>query len=374
MAEIIRTVCGDIAPGELGMTSMHEHTLYDLRHLTAKFIPMLPPVPEERTKYKVENLAFLRGGGSYYSMDGAHMDDVDYMARELGFFKELGGNSICDCSPSCMRGSVTDMARLSRISGIQIVCSTGLYTNISRPDKYRGWSELQMAEFFEKEALEGIDGTGIKAGILKSAVESVDETGKYIHPEELVVVRACARVAAKTGMPMQIHCQKPVQPDAILRMVDMILSEYGVKPEKVLLCHMGNYLLGNLSIEEYVTKFDSFRVMSHKLHDTVLKMGVNIGLDTWGMPMENPSMMIQDDQDHLKLLYYLLSNGYGGQVVLGHDFCGYLTSRQFGGYGMTRWPEYAVGMCRQFGIPEEELRKPVYETPARLLAFEPPRS
>ena len=29
MAKIIRTVCGDIAPEDLGFTDMHEHTITD---------------------------------------------------------------------------------------------------------------------------------------------------------------------------------------------------------------------------------------------------------------------------------------------------------------------------------------------------------
>jgi len=36
---------------------------------------------------------------------------------------------------------------------------------------------------------------------------------------------------------------------------------------------------------------------------------------------------------------------------------------------MTRWPDYAIGMCRQLGIPEEDLQKVTTENPARILAF-----
>jgi phosphotriesterase-related protein len=365
----IRTVCGDIKPEQLGMTSMHEHTLYDLRGLALKFKDLLPPVPEETTTFTLENLSFLRNGGSYYSLESACMADVDYMSKELGYFKALGGVSICDCSPSCLRGNISEIKNISEQSGVNIVCSSGLYTAMSRPDSYLDMSESQMAELFEKEVTVGIDGTDIKAGILKCAIEGLNAAEDDLHPLELASVRACAKVAAKTGMPIQIHSAIPVSPPLILKTAYMVLDEFGVSPDKLLMCHMDRYLIADLQIFDYVMNFDSFRILSHELQDQLLKMGCSIGVDTWGIPMANPTHLIQDDYDRLKFFYYLLDKGYSSQVVLGHDAIGKISSKQFGGFGMTRWPEYAIGMMRQLGIEEEDINNVIVNNPARILAF-----
>jgi phosphotriesterase-related protein len=58
----ITTVCGSIAPEELGMPSMHEHTLLDLSAAGQYMLDMFPDVSPKQVEFKPENYPFLKTG------------------------------------------------------------------------------------------------------------------------------------------------------------------------------------------------------------------------------------------------------------------------------------------------------------------------
>ena len=100
MAEIM-TVCGPIAPNELGFTSMHEHILHDSRVFRERLEKLLPkdvPIPMDADEpVCIENIGYLRRN-YFLSWDAVSMDDEDLMTAEMVDFKASGGEAVVDMS------------------------------------------------------------------------------------------------------------------------------------------------------------------------------------------------------------------------------------------------------------------------------------
>lgn len=364
----ITTVNGDISLNELGLTSMHEHTLFDLSTMTDRIRAMLPQAPPEKATLKIENLAFLKNGGAILSEECSKTDDIEYLINELRIFKSVGGKSICDCSPIGMRGNPDDIKKISEASGINIICATGLYTYASRPNELMEKSENYLISLFEKEISEGMNGTMVKPGFIKCALGGVTEKNT-IDENEITALRACSSVAEKTGMSIHVHTAAPLTSEHILYATDIILDQCGVEPDRLLMCHMDAFLLSNLTLSDYVLNEGMLRNINMDLPLKLLDKGVNIGIDSWGIPLGNPNIVLQDDYDRLKELVYLLKRGYESQIVLGHDVVGELSGVAYGSYGFTRFPEFTLPMLKQFGFGDEVINKLTEKNPARILAY-----
>ena len=362
----IMTVCGEISPEKLGVTSLHEHTFLDMRIAGSYLKGYFKNAPAEMLAFKPENYAFLKTGVYLASDDCAVTDDPDYLAREYGFFKADGGQSVCDCSPIGVRGDVLKMRELSKKTGLNIVCATGIYTMSSRPAELLGKTDEDYYQVFRREVEQGIDGTDIHPGMLKAAIATYGPDGKLMDGE-LAGIRACARLSGETGLSVHIHTDPVVSGDDVVAAAKLAI-EYGAQPDKVHICHMDNRIAKDVPVGEYLTKPELDRTLNLDEHKKLLDLGVTIGLDTWGMPVTNNAFFMPDDFERLKALITLLDLGYGDQITLGCDFSSKIMGRTYGGYGCTRFMEFALPMLEQNGHGEA-IRKLVIENPARILAY-----
>lgn len=362
----IRTVRGDIAPEALGFTSMHEHTMLDLSIASEFMKNILPPIPEQMLKFVPQNYGFLKTGVYLLSEELKVVDDFDYLTSELGYFKALGGNAICDCSPIGVRIHIEKIRELSEKTGLHIICATGIYTEISRPQELMGKDADYLYGIFKNEVEHGIDGTDIKPGILKCALATCTQDG--ITPGEIAGLQACAKLSAETGMSVHIHTDPMVDRKLILEAVDHAIQNQGVHPERILVCHMDNRIANSVPVENYLKTPGLDRTLNLDLQKALLDRGINIGLDTWGMPVSNPQYFMPDDMERLKALITLLDLGYSKQITLGDDFSCKIQGRTYGSYGCTRFTEFALPMLEQMGYKEQILHLTV-ENPARILAF-----
>jgi phosphotriesterase-related protein len=251
----ITTVKGNIVPEELGVTTMHEHTICDL-HLLYEALGMSETIDEEPYKLKMENLAFLREGGFAVSDETLyHNDDVEYMAGEFRAFKEAGGSSIVDASPIGLRGNVERIREVAEQTGVNVVCCTGLYITEGRPPETKGWSMDDMVRAFKKEIDEGIDGTEIHPGFVKCAQNTIDWENNSVSAVELDTIRAGARVAAEYGMSFHVH-NNNVFDDQILEAADIVTKECGLSPERLLMLHMDNHIKDPMDFDKYLSEFE----------------------------------------------------------------------------------------------------------------------
>ena len=366
----IRTVQGDISPEQLGYTSMHEHTLVDMRLVGEYLTQFIPPAPDEKLTFKTENYAFLKTGAVLISNDPANTitDDLDYMTKEVTAFKELGGQSIVDASMIGIRGNPDDIRKLSGITGVNIIMATGLYLAPSRPEEYKNSDVDFMISRFEKEINEGMDGTDVKPGILKCALASVTDDFE-LEETEMAAFMACAMIAANNGMSVHVHTASPLTADHILQAVDIVVEESGINPEQIQMCHMDNIVTTHIDLFDYITNTDTKKTVNTELQERLMDKGCNIGFDTFGSPVVSNFAFLPDDFDRMKALVQLIKKGYVSQITLGHDMCCRLYSLSYGNYGYTRFPTLLEELGPMIDLSENVIRQITVDNPARILAY-----
>lgn len=357
----ITTVCGDIAPDQLGFTTMHDHTFIDLSVSGAYMESMFPGIPQEMVRFVPENYGFLKSGTYLMCKELQVVDDLEGMAKEYGYFAALGGKSVCDPAPSTARGDVRKMRALSEKTGLNIICATGIYHEAAIAEDMRNRDTGFYYHFCKDEIEKGIDGTDVHPGLLKAALATGSET-------ETAVLEACVRLSAETGMSVHVHTEPTMDGDEILDLLNATTKKYGVDPGRVVVCHMDNRIACGVMVGDYLEDPDVDRTLDLTIQKALLGQGYNIGLDTWGMPVVNPNFFMPDDFERMKALVTLIDLGYAGQITLGNDFSSKLMWRAYGGFGCTRFEEYALPLLEQLGR-EEAVKKLVYENPTRILAY-----
>lgn len=172
--EIVMTVAGPINPSQLKFTLTHEHILVDF--IGADKISSDRYAPDEVVKTA---LPFLM--------------DV----------KNKGCHTFIDCTPPYIGRDVVLLKELSQKTGLQILTPTGYYG--AAMEKYvpkHAYTESaeQLSARWIKEWNEGIDGTGIKPGFIKTGVDKGPLSGV-----QRKLIDAAALTHLATGLPIGVH-------------------------------------------------------------------------------------------------------------------------------------------------------------------------
>jgi phosphotriesterase-related protein len=190
---------------------------------------------------------------------------------------------------------------LSQKTGINIICSTGLYTEEEGSPSY--WKtrvqfgadlSKMISELFIKEITEGIGTTGIKAGVIK--VGSSPEMTPY----EEAVHKAAVIAQKATGVPIITHTQGPT---GGVEQAEFLLSQ-GADPKKVMIGHVTN----------------SKEIDYHK---AILAKGVSIGFDRFGLAR----LYGVPDDVSVQNIATLCKEGYANKIMLSHDTVNYWVGR-----------------------------------------------
>lgn len=310
----INTVTGTISTDKLGTTLMHEHLLvgwagWELDCKAPKF----------------DRKAAMRGA-------------VDRL-KEL---KDLGVNTFLDPCPNDIGRDVVFMAEAADQSGMNIICTTGLYKeDLGNTVYMKQRSADEIAEIYSTELTEGIGETGIKASLIKCA------TGKdHVTEYEEKCLRAAARAAKKTGVPITTHTEDGTMGREQL---DIFESE-GVDLKKVIIGHScGSSNLG--------------------YHADMLDRGCYLGFDRFGLDFVHP------DRLRMASLIGLLGVGFEKQIVLSHDSVACILGRGLGlppevmelikNWKPTHIFKNILPKLREAGVPEQKINAMLVENPRR---------
>ncbi|WP_026695726.1 phosphotriesterase family protein [Peribacillus kribbensis] len=260
------TVTGHIEAKDLGKTLIHEH-----------FIFGYPGFQGDSTLGGFDEEEALRT-----SIDIAHK------------LMKLGVKTVVDPTPNECGRNPLFLKRISQATGLQIICATGYYYEGEGATPYfkfrqaLGTAEQDIYEMFRAEITEGIEGTGIKPGIIKLA-SSKDVITDY----EKMFFRAAARIQQDTGIVLLTHTQEGTMGVEQAKM----LLELGADPDKIIIGHM----CGNTN---------------PAYHKEVMDMGVRIGFDRFGI---QGMVGAPPDEERIKTLLALLEAGYEDQILLSHD-------------------------------------------------------
>lgn len=263
----VNTVTGPVPADALGRTLMHEHFLF--------------------------GFAGWQGDATLGGFqEEAYTKDCVQAAEDA---KAYGISTIVDATTNECGRNVRFLKKIAELTGMNIICSTGYYYQDESAYAYwnfrKGFANIEdeIYEMMATELTKGIEGTGIKAGVIKLA----SSQGK-ISPMEEVFFRAAARAQKETGCVIITHTQLGTMGVEQAR----LLTSCGADPGKIAIGHMcGSVDLG--------------------YHEEVLKQGVYVNLDRFGL--EGELFHTPTDEERMDLIQKLVEKGYGDKILLGHD-------------------------------------------------------
>jgi phosphotriesterase-related protein len=167
----VQSVLGPVAPEQLGATLLHEHLVFGPENS-----PGWAPLPDRA------------------ALARTIADELRDVRAEhgLGCFVDL---SAIGCSRDVELGRA-----VASQSGVAVVLCTGFWEGSSYPDWVNEASIEAIATVITRELEEGINGTGVRAGVIKDATAQPGITR-----QEANVLRAAARAHLRTGAAIITH-------------------------------------------------------------------------------------------------------------------------------------------------------------------------
>jgi len=213
---VLQTVRGAVDTADLGVTLMHEHVFIRTPDVQANY-------PEE------------------WGDEEARVADA---VQRLQAAYDAGVRTIVDPTVVGLGRYVPRIQRVMEQVPVNLVVATGVYTYNDAPRffSYRGpalnevlGADLPdpMVDLFVGDIRDGIAGTGVKAGMLKCAIDHQGMT-----PGVERVMRAVAKAHLATGVPITVHTHPGSQTGLDVKRV--ICDEEGVDPGRVVLGHSGD--------------------------------------------------------------------------------------------------------------------------------------
>ena len=254
----IETVLGLVSTEDLGFTLCHEHV--------------------------GTNAAGIRQIYPEFIAPGLEDQSVDALKQA----REEGLKSIVDLTTIDLGRDIQLIRRVSERSGVQIIAATGNHLAVPRP--FADVAPSVLSKLYILEIQVGIEGTDIRAGIIKVA----SDAGGVTQPQE-VVLRAAALTHLETQTPISTHTWSP---DKVGLQQIRILKEEGVDLTKVYIGHSND---------------DTDISYLHEL----IAHGVWVGLDRYpgGTRPGTP-----DWQERTAMVKQLIDAGYVGRLILSHDY------------------------------------------------------
>lgn len=316
----IRTVLGDIDPGDFGPCDAHDHVT-------------------------------TRSGFPTYVAPEFLLEDFDAIVTEVSAFHDSGGRAIVDAMPCDTGRDPAWLAEISRRTGVHIVASTGLHLETYYPPRHWGerLDEAELSELFVREIEEGIDELDYSAPVVRrteyrAGAIKVAGGADRLSERQRRAFRAAARASAATGAPILTHTEGGT---AALEQVE-ILTAAGADPRHVVICHVD-------------------RIPDLSYHREILSTGVRVEYDSgirWPAEAGNPTA---------DLIAELLPE-FPDQITIGMDAAKQKYWRSYGGAPGLRFLMTAhLEMLRERGVSEELIHGMLVTTPADAYSFRGPQ-
>jgi phosphotriesterase-related protein len=332
----VRTVTGDRPAADFAAVAVHEHVLFDLA---------LPGTLKTGVPLDMKN----RWQVDYRSNempDNAAQQDRGRATDELVLAMEDGCDLVVDQTVRGIGRDVDGLAAASRGSGVAVVAAAGTYTASYLGEAERRAATEELAERFVSELTEGIDGTGIRAGL-------IGEIGCSwpLEPVEERALHAAAAAQKATGAGISVHPGR--HPEAPFQIVS-ILEAAGADLSRTVICHMDR------------TYPDGSRVAE------LARTGVMVEWDFFGIETSHYWMAdhaLPTDRQRLDLIRGLFDQGLGERVLVSHDICTKTRLRNWGGHGYGHLFRNIRPLMARLGFALAEIDGLLRLNPLRLLAL-----
>ncbi|MEO5901991.1 MAG: phosphotriesterase-related protein [Ilumatobacteraceae bacterium] len=316
----IETATGPVDSAALGRVLMHEHVFIISPE-------MKDNIPEE------------------WGDEDTRMDDA---AKRLQDLKNSGIDAILDPTALGLGRYIPRIGQLAERIDLKIIVASGLYT-FNELGHYWGGrgpgtgpnGSDPMVNLFVKDIIEGIAGTGIKAGVLKCATDKPGLT-----PGVERVLRACAKAHRATGAPITTHTDAASKRG--LEQQEVFRSE-GVDLTHVVIGHSGDT--------------DDIGYL-----EELIAAGSILGMDRFGIDgyLTTPQ--------RVAVIAEMCSRGYADRMVLSHDASCYLDwiPGEIPPSTMPHWhylhiSQDVLPMLREAGVTDAQIETMLVDTPRRFL-------
>jgi phosphotriesterase-related protein len=317
----INTYRGPVTADELGVTLMHEH--------------VFTVSPELASNYP-------------WTIDWDEDRAVDDAVARLHRLKAAGVDTLVDLTVLGIGWQPRLVARVAERSPVNIVAATGLYVlnEIPRYFRLRGPKALvaedePLVDMFVHDIVSGIEGVGVRAAMLKCAI---DRDGLTTDVER--VLRAVGRAQRITGVPVTVHthARKRTGLDALT-----VLMDEGVEPSRVILGHSGDTDdLGYL--------------------EDLLQAGAYLGMDRFGLDV------FLSVERRVAVVAQLCADGWSHRLTLSHDAQCHNDSAPpahmdaaFPDHDYLYLPTTVLPMLRDVGVDERSLHQMMVTNPLQIL-------
>ena len=306
----IDTVLGPIDARELGFTLSHEH------------VAMTPSVITQHYPWLIDKAGVL-----------------ERAKQELSEAKQGGVDSLIELSTPDLNRDVEAMRIASEVSGLNVVCATGIWRDVPR----WMWSKEadEIADIFVREIEVGIADTGIKPGVIKVAndAEGVTTQGELI-------LRAAARACKRTGTPISTHHWAPLE---VGRRQAEILIEEDAPMDRVCIGHTADTVDA-----DYI--------------EDLLETGVYISMDRYPGPedgRERPNWVARN-----ATVKELIRRGWAAKLMLGHDYAPRLETPRDNPTRYLFLSTVAIPALLADGVSQETIDLMMREVPRAFLSGE----
>ena len=251
------------------------------------------------------------------------MHNVDLMADEVSKVKSAGVACIVDGGHPDMGRNVDFLRQVSMKSGVPIVAGGGFYSQPFYPKEISTMSEDQILKALIKQADDDTLGVFGEIG-------SWDE----ITADERKVFRAVGRAHVATNLSIFTHTGIPGK--SALEQLD-ILEDAGVKPDRIVIGHLGNLVDPNVYV-----------------HKAICRRGAFVGFDRQGG---------NNDAQQVPMVMALVEAGFADHLMFSADASS--------GYSKTL--TVFVPKLKAAGISDQVLHRIMVDNPRKFLAFVPKR-
>jgi len=341
----IQTVLGLIPSDELGITHTHEHLLIDGSVLD------IPP-SEAGTKglyYKPVSLNTLSDihHHAIRNLDNSLVIDIETAIEEILLYKQYGGNSVVDATSIGLGRDPKGLAYISRATGINIIMGSSYYIYPSHPPDMDNISEDQIMENIVDDINKGVDDTDIRSGI-------IGEIGCTWPPQqnEIKVLRASGKAQKVTGAPILIHPGRN---------------------ENAPLTHLNELKNLGLNLAHTIMGHIERTVFSRDILREIADTGCFIEWDMIGQEQsfyyENQTIDMPNHGTRMDDMLWLIDQGYGNQILLGHDIAEKYRLVRYGGHGYSYILKNILPRMRKRGFTKDSIYNILVNNPKRALAF-----
>jgi len=260
------------------------------------------------------------------------MQDIDLMTSELAIAKREGISCIVDGGHPDMGRDINALRQLSMKSGMPIVAGAGFYTQPFYPKEIGTMNEEEIVRALIAQA------EADRAGVF-GEIGSWD----FMTADERKVFRAIGKAHAITNLSIFTHTGIPGK--AALEQLD-ILEDAGVKPNRIVIGHLGNLVDPSVQV-----------------HKAICRRGAFVGFDRQGRP---------EDTQQVPLVMALLEAGFADNLMFSSDLArADALKRNNKELGYAKTLTVFVPKLKAAGASDEVLRKIMVDNPRRFLAFVP---